>query len=52
VKRRRWMRRRLVWAGVLLGLVLLLASVSVVRAALWTRDAIDARTWRQSGSAA
>ena len=38
--RRRRMRRRLLWAGVLLGLVLLLATVSVMRVALWTRDAL------------
>jgi hypothetical protein len=34
---RRRLRRRLLWAGVLFGLVLLLATVSVLRVALWTR---------------
>jgi hypothetical protein len=37
---RRLLRRRLLWAGVLLGLVLLIATVSVMRAALWTRDVV------------
>jgi uncharacterized membrane protein len=32
---RRRLRRRLLWAGVLLGLVVLLATVSVVRVGLW-----------------
>ena len=52
MKRRRRIRRTLLWAGMLLGLVLLLATVSVVRVALRTRDAIDARHWRQRGLAA
>jgi hypothetical protein len=38
--RRRRLRRRLLWAGVLLGLVLLLATVSAVRLMLGTRDAL------------
>ena len=37
--RRRRLRRRLLWAGVLLGLVLLLLTVSVVRVLVWVRDA-------------
>ena len=36
--RRQRTKRRLLWVGVLLGLVLLLATVSVVRAGLWARD--------------
>jgi hypothetical protein len=40
MNRRRRLRRRLLWAGVLLGLVLLLATVSVMRVALWTRSAV------------
>ncbi len=45
---RRRQRRRLIWAGALLGLVLLLATVSVARAALWTRDLLAPNThhWR------
>lgn len=35
---RRRARRRLLWGGVLLGLVLLVAAVSVLRAGLWARD--------------
>jgi hypothetical protein len=34
--RRRRVRRRLLWAGVLLSLALLLATLSVLRVALWT----------------
>jgi hypothetical protein len=34
---RRRLRRRLLWAGVLLGLVVLLATVSVLRIGLWAR---------------
>ena len=40
MNRRRRLRRRLLWAGILLGVVLLLATVSVMRVALWTRDAL------------
>jgi hypothetical protein len=46
---RRRQRRRLIWAGALLGLVLLLATVSVVRVAVWTRDLLlspDTPDWR------
>jgi len=45
---RRRQRRRLIWAGALLGLVLLLATVSVVRVAVWTRDLLNPDTpdWR------
>jgi hypothetical protein len=38
--RRRRLRRRLLWAGVLAGLVFLLATVSVLRAMVWVRDEI------------
>jgi len=46
--RRRRLRRRLIWAGALLGLVLLLATVSVLRVAVWTRDLLtpDTNDWR------
>jgi hypothetical protein len=37
--RRPRLRRRLLWAGVLFGLVLLLAVVSAMRVALWARPA-------------
>jgi hypothetical protein len=39
--RRRRLRRRLLWAGVLLGLVVVLAAASAVRVGLWTRDEIE-----------
>jgi hypothetical protein len=32
------MRRRLLWAGVLFGLVVVLATVSVIRGGLWARE--------------
>jgi hypothetical protein len=48
--RRRRLRRRLLWAGVLLGLVLLLATVSVARVALWTRDVLDPNTLNWKGA--
>jgi hypothetical protein len=38
--RRQWLRRRLLWAGVLLGLLLVFAAVEVLRAALAAGDAI------------
>lgn len=38
--RRRRLRRRLLWAGVLLGLVLLVAALSVLDAALGVRDQV------------
>jgi hypothetical protein len=37
--RRRRLRRRLFWAGVLVGVVLLYATVSVLRVWVWSRDA-------------
>ena len=40
--RRRRLRRRLLWAGVLLGLVLLVAALSVLDAALGVRDQVVA----------
>ena len=40
--RRRRLRRRLLWAGVLLGLVLLVTALSVLNAALWVRDQVVA----------
>jgi len=36
--RRRRLRRRLLWAGVLLCLVLLVSATSIVRAALWVKE--------------
>jgi len=42
MSRRRRLRRRLLWAGVLLGLVLLVATLSVVRGAVWTRHLLAA----------
>ena len=41
--RRRRLRRRLLWAGVLLGLVLLLATVSVMRVMVWMHNASRTR---------
>jgi hypothetical protein len=38
MRRRRSVRGRLLWAGVLFGLVLLLVAVSALRIAVWTRD--------------
>jgi hypothetical protein len=38
--RRHRLRRRLLWAGVLAGLLLLLATVSILRAMVWMRDEI------------
>jgi hypothetical protein len=35
---RRRLRGRLLWAGVLFGLVVLLATVSVIRGGLWARE--------------
>jgi hypothetical protein len=46
---RRRLRRRLLWAGVLFGLVVLLATVSALRVALWTRDLLsptDTANWK------
>ena len=40
--RRRRLRRRLLWAGVLFGLVLLVAALSVLDAALGVRDRVVA----------
>jgi hypothetical protein len=36
--RRRRLRRRLLWTSVLFGLVVLLATVSVIRGGLWVRE--------------
>lgn len=49
--RRRKLRRRLLWAGVLLGLVVVVAVLSVVNAGLWLHDQVrsaarDRRTKR------
>lgn len=38
---RKRQRRRLVWAGVLLGLALLVAATSALRLVLWTKDELD-----------
>ena len=40
--RRRRLRRRLLWAGVLLGLVLVVAGLSLLDAGLWVRDQVVA----------
>lgn len=50
MRRRRRLKRRLLWAGALLGLVLLLAVVSIVRLLVWAHAAIDATAWRRTGS--
>ena len=42
MNRRRRLRRRLLWAGVLFGLVLLVAVLSVLDAALGVRDRVVA----------
>ena len=42
MNRRRRLRRRLLWAGVLFGLVLLVAALSVLDAALGVRDRVAA----------
>jgi hypothetical protein len=42
--RRRRLRRRLLWAGVFFGLVLLYAVVSTMRACLWCRDIVVGAT--------
>jgi hypothetical protein len=44
--RRRRLRRRLLWAGVLLGLVLVVATASTLRLALWARDHLVAAAGR------
>lgn len=38
--RRQWLRRRFLWAGVLLGLLLLFAAVEVLRIGFAAGDAI------------
>ena len=38
--RRRWLRRRVLWAGVLVGLLLLFAAVEVLRVGFAAGDAI------------
>jgi len=38
---RRRQRRRLLWAGVLLGLVLVVAATSLVRAGLWAAGELE-----------
>ena len=40
--RRRRLRRRLLWAGVLLGLLFLLAALSMLRAGFWARSRLTA----------
>ena len=42
---RRRVRRRLLWAGVLLGLVLVLGAVSVIRLGVWARGSITGQDW-------
>ena len=44
--RRQWLRRRLLWAGVLLGLVALLVAVSALRICVWGRDLLMQDTGR------
>ena len=41
-RRRRKLRRQLLWFGVLCGLVLLLVTVSVLRVGIWTRGQLVA----------
>ena len=43
---RRRLRRRLLWAGVLFGFVLLYLTVSILRACVWAREAISRRAQR------
>jgi hypothetical protein len=45
-RRRRRLRRLLLGAGVLMGLLLLLATVSVLRAGIWARDTLLANLSR------
>ena len=40
MRRRRRLRRRFLWAGLLIGLVLLYVTVSILRACLWTRGLV------------
>jgi hypothetical protein len=47
--RRYRLKRRLIWAGVLLGLLLLCAAASVLGVYAWARD-LAARTVRPLGS--
>ena len=42
--RRQWLRRRLLWAGVLLGALLLFATVEALRAGFAAGDAIGRLT--------
>jgi hypothetical protein len=41
MSRRRRLRRRLLWTGVLTGLLVLLAAVSALRAVVWARDELE-----------
>jgi hypothetical protein len=41
MRRRRRLRRRLLWTGVLTGLLVLLAAISVLRAGMWARDEFE-----------
>jgi hypothetical protein len=49
MRRRRRLRRRLLWAGVLLGLVLLYAACSTMRGWFWARNAVVAAVRPQRG---
>ena len=47
MRRRRRLRRRFLWAGLLIGLVLLYVTVSILRACLWTRGLVGGGVrWR------
>ena len=46
--RRQRVRRGLLWAGVLLGLMLLLAAVSVIRLGVWARGSITGQDWNSA----
>jgi hypothetical protein len=47
MRRRRRLRRRFLWAGLLMGIVLLYLTVSILRAGLWARGAVgDGVRWR------
>ena len=43
--RRQRVRRGFLWAGVLLGLMLLLAAVSVIRLGVWAREQSHRPGW-------
>ena len=48
--RRQRVRRGFLWAGVLLGLMLLLAAVSVIRLGVWARDSLTGQDGEGAGA--